>query len=152
MEVPKLGVELELQLLAYATATATRGLSCISDLCHSSRQCQILNPLRELRDTSWVCNLLSHSGNCAIIVLSIFNHCLVYLLKELQLYIYWIFACFPFQPLLSCILTSFSCPWLFSCFYSMPLNKFSFESGSFLLAAGFLCSSMYFAPNCPYSV
>ena len=50
MEVPRLGVELELQLLAYATATAMRNPSCICDLHHSSRQRQILNPLGEARD------------------------------------------------------------------------------------------------------
>ena len=32
MEVLGLGVELEMQLLAYATAAATPGLSCICDL------------------------------------------------------------------------------------------------------------------------
>ena len=36
MEVPRLGVESELQLLAYTTATATRDLSHIYDLHHSS--------------------------------------------------------------------------------------------------------------------
>ena len=36
MKVPWLGVESELQLLAYATATASQDLSCISDLHHSS--------------------------------------------------------------------------------------------------------------------
>ena len=35
MEVPRLGVESELQLLAYAIAIATRDLSRISDLYHS---------------------------------------------------------------------------------------------------------------------
>ena len=41
MQVPGLGVEseLELQLLAYTTATATPDLSHICDLRHSSRQC-----------------------------------------------------------------------------------------------------------------
>ena len=42
MEVLRLGVELELQLLAYATATATWDLSCVCDLYHSSWQCWIL--------------------------------------------------------------------------------------------------------------
>ena len=37
MEVPRLGVETELQLPAYATATATLDLSLICDLHHSSR-------------------------------------------------------------------------------------------------------------------
>ena len=48
--VPRLGVELELQLLAYATATATQGPSYIRDLHHSSRQCRVLNQLSEGRD------------------------------------------------------------------------------------------------------
>ena len=37
MEVPRLGVESELKLLAYATATATRDPSHIWELHHSSR-------------------------------------------------------------------------------------------------------------------
>ena len=52
VEVPRLEVKSELQLLAYATATATRDPSCICDLHHRSRQCQILNPLSEARDRS----------------------------------------------------------------------------------------------------
>ena len=46
MEVPRLGVELELQLQAYTIATATQGLSGICNLRQSSQQGQILNPLR----------------------------------------------------------------------------------------------------------
>ena len=42
MEVPRLGVESELWLLAYATATALPDLSCTCDLHHSSRQCRSL--------------------------------------------------------------------------------------------------------------
>ena len=49
MEVPRLGVESELQLPAHTTATATQDLSRICDLCHSSQQWQMLNPLREVR-------------------------------------------------------------------------------------------------------
>ena len=49
-EVPKLGAESELQLLAYTTATATPGPSHVCDLHHSSQQCWILNPLSEARD------------------------------------------------------------------------------------------------------
>ena len=44
MEVPRLGVKSDLQL---PTATATLDLSQFLNLHHSSRQCQILNPLRE---------------------------------------------------------------------------------------------------------
>ena len=50
MEVPRLGVELELQLQAYTIAVAIPDLSRICDLCHSLQQCQILNPLSEARD------------------------------------------------------------------------------------------------------
>ena len=50
MEVPRLGVESKLQLLAYTTATATGGHSRICDLHHGSWQRQILNPLNEAND------------------------------------------------------------------------------------------------------
>ena len=50
MEVPRLGVESELQLLAYTTATATWDPSRICDPHHSSQQRWILNPLSEARD------------------------------------------------------------------------------------------------------
>ena len=49
-EVPRLGVQLELQLLAYATATARPDPSRICDPHHSSWQGQILDPLSEARD------------------------------------------------------------------------------------------------------
>ena len=45
MEVPRLGVKLELWLPAYTTATATSDLHHNYDLYHSSPQRQILNPL-----------------------------------------------------------------------------------------------------------
>ena len=50
MKDPRLGVESELQLLAYTTATAMWDPSHIWDLHHSSQQCQILNPLSKTRD------------------------------------------------------------------------------------------------------
>ena len=60
MEVSRLGVELELQLLAYTLATQHPSHNC--DLHHSSQQCQNLNPLSKtsdqtciLKDTSWIC-------------------------------------------------------------------------------------------------
>ena len=69
MEVPRLGVELEWQLLAYTIATATQDWSCTCDLW----QCQILNPLSEARDkthilmdTSWVLNPLSLIGTPSV--------------------------------------------------------------------------------------
>ena len=49
-EVPQLGVESEMQLLAYATATLMWDLSHICNLRYSSWQCRILIPLSEARD------------------------------------------------------------------------------------------------------
>ena len=54
MEVPNLGVHLELWPLAYTTATAVQDLSHVCNLYHSSEQCQILNTLREARDQTLV--------------------------------------------------------------------------------------------------
>ena len=56
MEVPRLGVQWELQPPAYARATAMQDLSRVCELHHSSRQRQILNPLSEARDRT--CNLM----------------------------------------------------------------------------------------------
>ena len=53
MEFPRLGVESELQLPVYTTATATDP-SHICDLAHSMWQCWILNPLNEARDQTCV--------------------------------------------------------------------------------------------------
>ena len=72
MEVLKLGVERELQLLAYITVTAMQDQSRVCNLHHSLQQSRILNPLGKARDrthfhilmdTSWILNLLSHSEN-----------------------------------------------------------------------------------------
>ena len=64
MEVPRLGIKSELQLLAYTTTTATPDLSHVCDLHYSSQQSWILDPLSKARDqtqilmdTSWI---LSH--------------------------------------------------------------------------------------------
>ena len=58
-EVPRLGVESELQLLAYTTATAMSDPSGVCDLQHSSRQLWIPHPLSEARD--WTCILMATS-------------------------------------------------------------------------------------------
>ena len=62
MKVPRLGVELELKPLAYATATATQDLSHVCDPHHSSWQHRILNPLNEARDQT--CILMATSQTC----------------------------------------------------------------------------------------
>jgi len=75
MEVPRLGVKLELQLLSCITATATSDLSCICDLCRSLWQHCILNPLCKAGDRtcilmdSLVLKPLSHNGNSNIALL-----------------------------------------------------------------------------------
>ena len=50
IEVPRLGVRSDLQLLAYTIATAMRDLSLVCDLHHCSWQLLILNPLSEAKD------------------------------------------------------------------------------------------------------
>ena len=50
MEVPRLGVQSELQPLAYTRATAMRDPNHVCDLHHSSQQCGILNLLSKARE------------------------------------------------------------------------------------------------------
>ena len=50
LEVPRLGVELQLQLLAYTPAIAVRDPSLVCDLRRSSWQCWILNQLSKTTD------------------------------------------------------------------------------------------------------
>ena len=78
MEVPRLGVESDLQLPAYTTATTTWDPSHVCDTHHGSQQRPILNPLSEARDgtqmlmdTSAVLNLLNHNGNSATTFMSV---------------------------------------------------------------------------------
>ena len=54
MEIPRLGVELKLQLPTYTTATATQALSRACDLHHSSRKHRILNLLSGARDRTLI--------------------------------------------------------------------------------------------------
>ena len=54
MEVPRLGVELELQQLAYAIATATQDLCYVCNLHLSSQQCWFLDPLSKVRDSAYI--------------------------------------------------------------------------------------------------
>ena len=54
MEVPGLGVQSELLLPAYTTATATPDPSHVCDLHHSSWQCRILNTLSKASNQTYV--------------------------------------------------------------------------------------------------
>lgn len=60
LEVPQPGVELELQLPAYATATATLGPSHIFNLHHSLQLCQILHPGSEVCERGQGANPRAH--------------------------------------------------------------------------------------------
>ena len=64
MEVLRVGVELELQLLAHATATAKQDLSRICNLYHRSQQCCILNALSKARDQTHVLMQTSRVRYC----------------------------------------------------------------------------------------
>jgi len=92
VEVPRIGVQLELQLPAYITATATQDPSHICDLHHSSWPCWILNPLSEARDrTSWIRFHCATMGTpLTSICAKIFSHPLiVYIPKTRFLVISW---------------------------------------------------------------
>ena len=89
MEVPRRGVQSEIQLPAYATATAMWDPSCVCDLHHSSWQCQILNPLIEVRDQphnlilpGWICFLCTTVGILSSTILDIsFIQCFPWLIS-----------------------------------------------------------------------
>ena len=99
MEVPRLGVKSELQLLAYTTATAMWDPRCICNLHRSSWQHWILNSLCEARDrthilmdTNQVRIPMSHNRNSPItyFMLGLFlrKFCLLYLLWMESFYKY----------------------------------------------------------------
>ena len=78
MEVPRLGVQSELKLLAYTIATPMQDLSCICDLHYSTRQHQILNSLSKARDqtgilmdTSQICFHCTTTGNSLVLAIFI---------------------------------------------------------------------------------
>ena len=94
MEVPGLGVESELWLPAYATATEAWDLSCICGLHHSLQQCWILNPLSQRRgqthillDTSHMLKPLNYNGN-SLFLLLLTGFCF-------KVYFIWHKYCYP---------------------------------------------------------
>ena len=64
MEVPRLGVEYDLQLLACTTATTMWDQSHVWNLQWSSEQCQILNRLSRARDWTHIFMNLSQVCDC----------------------------------------------------------------------------------------
>ena len=69
MEIPRIGVKLELHLPAYTTATATPDLSCVYGLCAACGTAGSLThrarPGIKLASQTlwWALNLLSYKGN-----------------------------------------------------------------------------------------
>ena len=62
MEVPRLGIKLELQLPAYTKATATWDLSQVCNLHHSAQRHGIPDPLSKAKDQTWI--LMGASRAC----------------------------------------------------------------------------------------
>ena len=97
MEVPRLGVERELQLPAYARATATPEPSHICDLQHSSWQRQVLYPLSEVRDRT--CHLTIPSWihfHCAMMGTPMGTFILIIYMVEYALKFHFFFIPAPF--------------------------------------------------------
>ena len=69
MDVPRLGVESELQLGPMPTTMAALDPSCICNLCQSLQQCWILYPLSKPGVEGQVLNPLSHKTNSEDLVL-----------------------------------------------------------------------------------
>ena len=83
MEIPRLGVELELQLPAYRTTTATPDLSRVYNLHHSSRQHQIPNSLSKARDWTRVLLDMNWVGHCWAMKGTLhLNYCLCLLKRQ----------------------------------------------------------------------
>ena len=64
MEVPRLGLESELQLPVYTTATATQDLSHVCNLPHSSQQHWIPDPPIKTRDRTHILMVASQIYFC----------------------------------------------------------------------------------------
>ena len=127
MEVPGPGVESELQLPAYTTATATQDPSRVCNLCYSSRQHRIPNPLTEARDwtrilmdASWIRFCCTTMGtpvceflNGHIFSLLLGRYLVVKLLDIWSLYLWHpekLSRCFPkWLCHFSCLLARYDC-------------------------------------------
>ena len=95
MEVPRLGVKFELQLLAYTIATTMQDLSRVRHLSHSSWQSQMLNPLSKARDWIFIfmdiCLVFYHFITMGtslndIFFIDIFNYSLYYIVEGFNLH------------------------------------------------------------------
>ena len=107
MEVPRLGVESELQLTAYTTATAMPDPRCICNLHGSSWQRRILNPLSEawdqtliLMDTSRIRYCWTTTGTpfnfflCKLPICHLFILMNAYYVLDIGHFLLVVFSCF----------------------------------------------------------
>ena len=136
VEVPRLGVKLELQLLAYSTATATKDPSCICDLHHRSLQCWILNPLSEARDRT--CTLMDTIQACYYSVMTgtpWFSIFIDYIPYEVALKYWLYFLCYVLHPceFYYWQFVLFNPPHLFHLFPSSPLYFSPLRNHYFIL-------------------
>ena len=121
MEVPRLGVESELQLQTTVTATAMPDSSFICNLHHSSWQCQIFNPLSRFRDRTWVLMgslQLSHNGNAQFFVFVFFT---VSLYAETKTFLQSTTWHTVIMQMVLCIRTASVVIWPILSFLSLPL-------------------------------
>ena len=81
MEVPRLGVESELQPPAYTIATATPDLGCVSDLQCSLRQHRILNPLSWARNRT--CALMGKRLRLGLLLLGHYGNSYLFCFENL---------------------------------------------------------------------
>ena len=132
MEVPRLGVQLELQPPAYTTATATPDLSRVCNLHHRSRQPRNLNPLREAGD-----------GTRNPVVPSQIHFCCTTLGTPQDLLVtgtLYLLTFSPFSPL----------PFTFSLFTSPPASSYTHtttgnhQSVLCIFELGFVCVYLFF--------
>ena len=131
MEIPRLGVKSELQLLVYVKAIAMPDLSCICDLHYSSLQRQILNPLSEARDqtcilmdTSRVCYGWSTMGNPIVVF---FSDIFVWFLLDLA----W---CYWFEGLALGLGLVWCCGWVmvYDCHYGSSFIAVDYSDALFM--------------------
>ena len=140
MEVSRLGVESEMQMLAYTTATATSDPRCIY-LHHSSQQCKVLNPLNKARNWTHILMDTSQAALCLATVgtpiLSLFLCMMLECSKYILLHVAVQFS----QHHLLKRQSFFHCIFLPPLSYMSWVEVYGFFSGLYIL---FYCSIFLF--------
>ena len=107
MEIPRLGVELELQLSTYTRTTTMPDSICICELHHSSWQCWLLNPLSEARGQTRILMNASSNGTCWATTgmpRFLFSFFLFFFLMNMSIVVFWFVV-----PMRFCIYGYFLC-------------------------------------------